>query len=62
MVNSSVVVHDRTIADPTSTAVKFPLSGMWMRLCQMESPVHGRVWIFCQADVARVCELVYHIV
>ena len=29
------------------TAAMLVLSGMWMRLCQVESPLQERVWLAC---------------
>ena len=38
------------------------LSGVWMRLCQVESLLQERVWLVCKADMARTFEFVLHFV
>ena len=41
--NSSVVVQGMTV----KLRPCLPFSGVWMRLCQVESPLQERVWLVC---------------
>ena len=37
-------------------------SGVWMRLCQVESPLQEKAWLVCEANMVRTFEFVLHFV